>query len=171
MKKHYDFIFLLIWSILFGGIPLFILINTKNWFLLLFVLIGLTVFIIAIIKMFKMLKDKKIFKSGKNGVGIFITSVGYGKINNVPMFKIIFEFKNENNEMVEVKTNEIYTFDEVENFRKLKKFKIKFCDNKAVIISDKDIVTKIRRLNICSYCGLEFDGNKCPNCGAIKEEK
>ena len=170
MKKNYNFIFLMIWGILFGGIPLVILITTKNWFLLLFVIIGFTAFIFGIINMIKMFKDKNLSKNGKDGVGTFITSTCYGKINNVPMYKIIFQFKNENNEIVEIKTNEIYTFDEVEIFRNLKNFKIKFRDNHAVIISNKDIIAKSELLNVCSYCGLKFDGEKCPNCGAIKNK-
>lgn len=173
MKKNYNSIFFIIWGLLFGGIPLTILILDKSasLFLLVIVVIGAIVFIIGIKNMIKMFKDKKILVSGKDGIGTFITAVGYGAINDVPMYKIVFEFTDELNEKHQIKTNELYTYDEVEIYKNVEHFKIKYNKNNAVIVTDSKIATKSRLKDVCIYCGTNYEGEKCPNCGATKEHK
>lgn len=174
MKRNYNFLFLIIWGLLFGGIPFFMFfideMDDSRWFLLIFVVIGFVVLGFGIKNMIKMFQDKKILTNGKDAVGLFIAQKPYGSINNVPMFKIEFSFTNDKNEVCQVVSNQIYTFDEVEKYRNSEEFNIKYLGNKAVIVSNCVPKIKENTKSVCEYCGEQFDGEKCPSCGAKKSK-
>lgn len=173
MKKNrnYNFIFLIVWGVLFGGIPLGIMFSgemgSERWFLLIFVIIGLVAIIFGIKNFVYMLKDKNLIKTGTDGVGHYISKQGYGSINNVAMFKIIFDFTNEQNQTIQVTTSELYTFEEVEQLASMEQFAIKYKGENAVIVPST--VVKKKRKDACEYCGTKMEGDKCQNCGAIKK--
>lgn len=180
MKSHknYNYLFLIIWGLLFAGIPFAMLfigeMKGPSWFLYIFIVIGLVAIGFGIKNMIKMFEDKKLIKKGKNAVGMFITQKPYGSINNMPMFRIEFSFTNEKNEICQVVSNQLYTFDEVEIYRNNKEFEIKYLGDKAVIVSscvpnklDNNKVDENKK-SVCQYCGEKFDGDKCPSCGAKK---
>ncbi len=175
MKKRYNFIFFFIWGLLFGGIPLGIMFIPDNtmggnkWFLLIFVIIGFAAIAYSIYSFVKMVKDSRLLKTGKEAVGTYVTKQGYGSVNNVAMFKVVFEFKNDQNVTQRVISNEIYTIDEVERLEKCENFKIKYKGNNAVIVPDGEL--KPKQKDVCEYCGTKFEGEKCPYCGASKNYK
>ena len=189
MKKKYNFIFFMVWGLLFGGIPLVAIVASGQFqpWILLFVVIGACAFIYGIIAMVKAIKDKVVLKHGKDGVGTFISAVGCGSVNNVPMFKIEFEYINDNGETKHKTTNEQYAYDEVELFKALEKFDIRYTDTDAVIKpnqkfanikrpvlnnteTSKESATKQVEQHICKYCDTTYTGDKCPNCGASKNK-
>ncbi len=175
-KNYFDTIFMFIWGLLFGGIPLVALIveiskrgmpEFKNvWWLLIFVIFGAISLFKGIINLFKIAEDKKILKTGQKALGTFVSEKGAGEQNGVKLFYIIFEFKDEAGNIHENTTIETYTFDEVERFRKAETFKIKFKGSRAVIVPESYLGAKISA--ICPYCKSKFDGEICPNCGAKK---
>ena len=178
MKRNYSFLFLIIWGLLFAGIPLAIIfvgeMNGSTWFLYIFVAIGLVAIGFGIKNMIKMFQDNKLLKKGKDAIGSFITQKPYGSINNMPMFKIEFSFTNDKNEICQVVSNQIYTFDEVEIYRNNIEFAIKYLGDKAVIVSscipnklDNNKLDENKK-SVCQYCGEQFEGDKCPSCGAKK---
>lgn len=175
-KNYFDTIFMFIWGLLFGGIPLVMLIvqiaqngikEFKNiWWLLIFVIFGTTSVVKGLINLFKIAEDKKILKTGQNALGTFVSEKGAGEQNGVKLFHIVFEFKDEAGNIHENTTTETYTFDEAERFRKAETFKIKFKGSRAVIVPQSYLGAKISA--ICPYCKSKFDGEICPNCGAKK---
>ena len=175
MKSHknYNYLFLIIWGLLFAGIPFAMLfigeMDGPSWFLYIFIVIGLVAIGFGIKNLIKMFEDKKLIKKGKDAVGMFITQKPYGSINNTPMFRIEFSFTNDKNEICQVVSNQIYTFNEVEIYRNNKEFAIKYLGDKAVIVSScVPKKTEDNEKSVCQYCGGQFDGDKCPSCGAKK---
>lgn len=177
----------MVWGLLFGGIPLVAIIASGQFYawLLLFIIIGLCAFIYGFVSMIKAIRDNGILKHGKDGVGNFITAIGCGAVNDVPMFKIEFEYVNENGETKHATTHEQYTYDEVELFKALDKFDIKYTNSNAVINPNqkfsnvtkqpstkvepnKAVEQKQEEKHTCNYCDTEYIGDKCPNCGASK---
>ena len=171
MKKMYNSLFIIIWGILFAVIPIFAYIigGKKSSFPLLFIVIGLIAIGFGVKNMLKMLSDKKILKNGKDGIGTFISVKGYGSINDVPMYKIIFEFTDDNNNTYQVTTNDLYTINQVEIYQNLSQFKIKYFGEKATIVPVTGLVEKVKEKEICQYCGSKYVGSKCPNCGATQD--
>ena len=172
-SKNYNFIFFIVWGALFGGIPLFIMVRTLAQgdfepMLIIFVIIGFFVFGLGVLNFLRMLKDITIGRTGKDAVGYFISEKGIGSYNGVPMFRIVYGFKNDNGEDVEVESIEIFTQSEMENIKDAGVMKIKYIGKTASIVSYSK--SKIRR-DICEYCGAKYDGEKCPSCGAPKNYK
>lgn len=174
LKKGYGFLFLFFWGVLFGGIPLSIMftpneMGENRWFLIIFVIIGFTAIVFSIRGFVKIINDNRILKNGKDAVGTYITKQGYGSVNNVAMFKVVFEFKNEQNETKRVTTNEIYTLEEVEMLERSENFKVKYKNDNAVIVPNGEL--KPKQKDVCEYCETKFEGEKCPYCGATKKHK
>ncbi len=175
-SKYFVFVFFIIWGLLFGGIPLTIFfsadINEKGsmWFLLIFIVLGICSVVYGIFNLIKVLQDKRILKTGKTTVGTFVTREGYGSHNGVQMYKIVFNYKDEQGNIVQASTNELYTFEEVETFAQSKSFEVKYAKNRAVIVPNGKIVLHNEK-NVCEYCGTEYSGDKCTSCGAKKLNK
>lgn len=174
MKRSYNFIFLLIWGLLFSAIPFVLLLtdneNDSKWFLLFFVAIGLVAIGFGIKNMVKMIKDNKTIKKGKDGIGTFITRKPYGSINDIPMFKVEFSFTNDDNQVCQVISGQIYTYEEVDTLKNNKEFPIKYLGDSAVIVSNSKAIKNDATTSqqTCPYCGNTYDGDQCSSCGYKK---
>ena len=164
--KQFQFGFFMIWGALFGGIPLFILIFVDYQPLLfIFVAIGLAVFIAGVINFVKMLKDRKIEKIGRVSEGTYISHRSIGTYNGTPIYRVKFEFTNEQGETIETESLDTFTIEEVENLKACETFKIKYLGSHATIV-DVGTAKKAKKLKRCQYCGNVIEGNKCDSCGA-----
>lgn len=184
--------FLMIWGLIFGGVPLGLFIGgvatlENEPFLLIFVAIGLVVFSIGFRFLLKNFRYRKIKKIGTKTIGVFIDRACGLTVNGTPMYYIKFSFVNDSGESIEIKTPSVYTVRQSEFYEKIGRFEVKFVNNVAVISQPVDyrLLEKIEysgedasdRVDIkpvvkqgyyrCDYCGNEQEKTgKCKSCGA-----
>ena len=189
MKKKYFYWFFMLFGVAFGYMPLIfsIAFNQFSGLILVFVFAGTGIFIYGVIDMIKMFKDKRVLKEGKDGIGTFISATCCGSTNGESNYKIQFEYINDNGEVKHVTTSEYFTFDEVEIYRAIERFKITYTDSYAVIKPNQQLAyakkavapnddhnkenkQKPEEMRTCEYCDTVYSGNKCPYCGAIKKK-
>ena len=139
--------FLIVWGGLFSGIPFIALVSLLAEgepffpvaiFIGIFVAIGVTVFTIGV-KMVK--KDrylKKLSKTGKTGIGHYITHSSNVTSNGTPLYYIKFTYKNDNGDVVEVQSQTKYRYDEASYYASLGEFEIKHNNLDAVITEKID---------------------------------
>lgn len=195
---NFVYIFLMVWGCIFGGVPLALFISgeasiSEQPFLLIFVAVGLIVFIIGLRNVLKGLRLKRIRKKGTQTMGMYLDSASNVSMNGVPLYYIRFSFVNENGTSIEVKTPSIYTIRQAEFYEKLGRFEIKYINNIGVITQGVDyrLLDKMKKEEerkgepltpleptddrptikqgyyFCDYCGNEQEKpGKCKSCGA-----
>ena len=102
----------------------------------LFFIIGIVFWFFAIRSIINGAKSKIIEKEGETGVGHFIRRNGVVLINDRPFSKLEFSFKNKTGEVIKLKSLKLYPEEQVNYLEKLQEFKIKYLDDKAVIVED-----------------------------------
>ena len=170
--KNFNYIFFIIWGLLFGGIPFIFLFSPEGenkWFLIIFVLIGFTGLAYGIRNLVLRIIDKQILKNGKETVATYVSKKGMGAMNNVPLFKVVYNFTNDKGEIISNVSSEVFTFEEVEKFEQTGKFKIKYKGSRSAIVPNGVVTNQDQPKQKCLYCGAEIDSKICSHCGAKNE--
>jgi hypothetical protein len=125
-----------------------LLFDLANFWLLIFVLIFAVVGIYLLIKFVRNsisdIRNHKIEQFGVNGTGTYLKNKEVVAVNDVPYYEIHFSYKNDYREVVETKTSGgVFRMCEVEALAIMKTFPIKYLDNKATIVADKQVLLEI----------------------------
>jgi hypothetical protein len=93
------------------------------------------------------IKTSRITQFGANGTGIYLDHKKKVKENNVSFYSIRFTFKNDYGKYVETKTECSYRRYEAEALAAMKSFPVKYLDEQAVIMVDKDVLLQTYHQN------------------------
>jgi len=102
----------------------------------LFFVVGIIFWVITIKSLLGNVRSKVIAKEGQDGVGHFIRRTGLILINDRPFSKLEFSFKNNLGQIIQQKSLKLYPEEQVDYLAKIKDFKIKYLDDKAIIVED-----------------------------------
>lgn len=124
-------------------------------FIIVFGAVGVGMGIAVIRQIVRFASEGRLKAVGREGRGFFIDSASRMSVNGVPMYYIKYSFVNEDRETVEVKTGSVYERHEVDIFRALGEFDIKYSEKRATITQKlSDIPDRVRYgLN---YAGGQF---------------
>lgn len=134
-------IFLIFWGIIFAGIPIYLyVISSQNgvsavplFIVVVFGIIGISVFFLGIYNIYFYFKRKLISKIGFETIATFI-DMQEGKIQNgKSIYYIKYFFTDENNARHEEKSLPRFTFQQAYYFKTLYHFRIRYKGKNAVI--------------------------------------
>ena len=133
-----------------------------------------------VIRMFIKIKNiKKVMQEGSIYTASFVSYSTNTKENNIPKYSLRYEWKDEQGNEYQGKTDDIYNLDEVYLVQNAQTFKIKAIGELSVVIEKTESlimrstikeVNKPQLIN-CEYCHSVYSSEErqCPNCGAAKK--
>lgn len=154
-------IFLIIWGLIFAGIPIYSYIEASQngdtaiplFVVAIFGIIGVIAFFLGIYNFFFFFRKKFIAKIGTETVATFLDmQVGY-KQNDTNMYVIRYFFTDENNIRHEEKSSARFRFQQAYYFKTLYHFKIRYKGRHAVITEplDFEVISKLPQTEEESY--------------------
>lgn len=151
------------------------------WFLPIFFVIGASFIFAFVVDIVNKKQMKRVLQFGTETEGRFVETYSNVSINDVKMYKIVYEYDNEYGDVITRKTSSCYPYEQAMYYQNLGKFKIKYLKGKSAIVEsynaksaselkDKQSVPLNMRKKRCLYCDsiVDYGENKCTNCGSKK---
>lgn len=155
--------------------------QVELWFLPIFFVIGASFLVAFIAEIIYKKQMKRVLQFGTETEGRFVETYSNITVNNIKMYKIVYEYNDEYDDVVTRKTKSDYTYEQAMFYQSLGKFKIKYLKGKSAIVEsysakfanelkNRQSVPLNLRKKQCLYCDsvVDYNENKCSNCGSKK---